>query len=172
MREFGWTIPILIDDDGVIIAGHARVMAAQQLGIADIPVMIATGWSEAKKRSYMLADNKLALNAGWDLGLLKIEMSDLAGMGVDLGTIGFTAEELAAFIGGGPAQEPPLSVSLADRFGLPPFSVLNAREGWWQARKASWIGLGIQSELGRGENLLEFSDTILAIQNGKNPHKE
>ena len=66
MQEWGWTIPILVDDEGTIIAGHARVEAAKLLGLTEAPVMIARGWSEAQKRAYVLADNKLAENAGWD----------------------------------------------------------------------------------------------------------
>ena len=64
IREWGWTMPVLADEAGVIIAGHGRVLAARSLGITEIPVMIARGWSEAQKRAYVLADNKLALNAG------------------------------------------------------------------------------------------------------------
>jgi ParB-like chromosome segregation protein Spo0J len=63
----GWTIPVLVDEAGGIIAGHGRVMAAHRLGIEDVPVMVAAGWGDAKKRAYMLADNKLTLNAEWDL---------------------------------------------------------------------------------------------------------
>jgi ParB-like chromosome segregation protein Spo0J len=65
IREWGWTVPVLIDEDGGLIAGHGRVLAARNLGLAEIPVMVATGWSEAQKRAYVLADNKLVLNAGW-----------------------------------------------------------------------------------------------------------
>jgi DNA modification methylase len=96
IREWGWTAPILVDEAGGIIAGHGRVLAAYKLGIADVPVMVATGWSEAQKRSYILADNKLALNAGWDESLLRIELSDLRDLGADLALIGFSADELAA----------------------------------------------------------------------------
>lgn len=94
MREWGWTNPILVDESGLIIAGHGRVSAARRLGWEEAPVMVATGWSEAQKRAYMLADNKLALNAGWDAELLALELGDLAGMGVDLGLAGFTDEEI------------------------------------------------------------------------------
>ena len=66
IREWGWTVPALVDDEGGIIAGHGRVLAAHKLAIAEVPVMVAAGWSEAQKRAYVLADNKLALNAGWD----------------------------------------------------------------------------------------------------------
>ena len=66
-------------------------MAARKLGITEVPVMVARGWSEAQKRAYVLADNKLALNAGWDEELLRVELSDLRGMGADLSLTGFGA---------------------------------------------------------------------------------
>jgi ParB-like chromosome segregation protein Spo0J len=77
IKEWGWTTPLLVDEDNGIIAGHGRVMAAQKLGIDEIPVMIAKGWSDAQKRAYILADNQLALNAGWDSELLKLELLEL-----------------------------------------------------------------------------------------------
>jgi ParB-like chromosome segregation protein Spo0J len=95
IREWGWTVPVLIDDEGGIIAGHGRVLAAHKLAIAEVPVMVAAGWSEAQKRAYVLADNKLALNAGWDNDLLKIELGDLQAFDFDLGLIGFSADEIA-----------------------------------------------------------------------------
>ena len=67
IREWGWTMPMLVDEDGTLIAGHGRVLAARQLGLTEMPVMVARGWSEAQKRAYVIADNKLALNAGWDV---------------------------------------------------------------------------------------------------------
>ncbi len=95
VRQWGWTTPILIDDAGLIIAGHGRVLAAQSLGLTEVPVMIATGWSEEQKRAYTIADNKLALNAGWDEDLLRIELAELKGLGTDLGLTGFGELELA-----------------------------------------------------------------------------
>lgn len=89
IREWGWTNPILVDEAGGIIAGHGRVLAARKLGIGDVPVMVASGWSDAQKKAYVLADNQLALNAGWDLDLLKVELSDLKLDGFDLNLIGF-----------------------------------------------------------------------------------
>ena len=93
--EWGWTVPVLIDDAGGLIAGHGRVLAARMLGLADVPVIVATGWSEAKRRAYALADNKLALNAGWDEAMLAFELNDLAAMAFDMSLVGFSAEELA-----------------------------------------------------------------------------
>jgi hypothetical protein len=93
MCEFGWTMPILIDEAGSIIAGHGRVLAAEQLGIDQVPTMIARGWSEAQKRAYLIADNKLTMNASWDQALLRIELQDLASLGFDSLT-GFSEAEL------------------------------------------------------------------------------
>ena len=96
IREWGWTNPVLLAEDGTIIAGHGRVLAARKLRIQQIPVMVAAGWSEAQKRAYALADNKLALNAGWDEGMLALEFADITELGFDLGLIGFSDEEIAA----------------------------------------------------------------------------
>ena len=98
IREWGWTVPILVDEGGSIIAGHGRVLAAQRLGLAEVPVMVATGWTEAQRRAYVIADNKLALNAGWDTDLLKLELSDLKEVGADLDLIGFSDAELEVLL--------------------------------------------------------------------------
>lgn len=96
IREWGWTMPVLVDEDGGLIAGHGRVLAARKLGLTEIPVMVAAGWTEAQKRAYVLADNKLALNAGWDAELLRVELTDLQAFDFDLGLTGFADDELAA----------------------------------------------------------------------------
>ena len=94
IREWGWTVPVLVDDQGGLIAGHGRVLAARKLGITDVPVMVATGWSAAQIASYRLTDNKLALNAGWDDELLRLELGELGLEGFDLSLIGFSDLEL------------------------------------------------------------------------------
>jgi ParB-like nuclease family protein len=99
IREWGWTTPVLIGEDAGIIAGHGRVLAAQSLGINEIPVMVARGWTEAQRRAYVVADNQLALNAGWDNDLLRLELGDLKLGGFDLGVIGLTGRELGALFG-------------------------------------------------------------------------
>lgn len=98
IKEWGWTTPVLVDEDGSIIAGHGRTLAAQRLKMTEVPVMVAKGWSDAKKRAYVIADNKLALNAGWDNEMLALEFSELQGMDFDLDLTGFTAEEIAALM--------------------------------------------------------------------------
>jgi len=98
IKEWGWTVPVLIEDDGGLIAGHGRVLAAQKLGIDEVPCMIAEGWSEARKRAYIIADNKLALNAGWDDDMLKIELGELGDLDFDLSLTGFDDDELSALL--------------------------------------------------------------------------
>jgi len=98
IREWGWTVPVLIDEDGGLIAGHGRVLAARKLALTQIPVMVAAGWSEAQKKAYVIADNKLALNAGWDLELLAVELGDLQAFDFDLGLTGFSGDELGKLL--------------------------------------------------------------------------
>ena len=98
IKEWGWTTPVLIDEDGEIIAGHGRVLAARKLGIDKIPTMTATGWTKAQKQAYVLADNQLPQNAGWDMDLLAVEMKDLDSEGFDLSLIGFGDDMLAGML--------------------------------------------------------------------------
>jgi len=163
IREFGFTNPVLIDGNDGIIAGHGRVLGARKLGMDAVPCVRLEHLTETQKRAYIIADNKLALNAGWDEEMLALEFEELRGEDFDLSLTGFDAEELDALMGeaeGGEYDDETLdNGSLADRFMVPPFSVLNAREGWWQDRKRAWIALGIKSELGRGENVLGHPET-------------
>ena len=94
--EFGWTNPVLITGAGQIIAGHGRVQAAQHLGLSQVPVLVLDHLTEAQRRAYVIADNKLAENAGWDEALLASELKALAGEGFDLDLTGFDAGEVDA----------------------------------------------------------------------------
>jgi DNA modification methylase len=96
VREFGFTNPVLVDADGGIIAGHGRVLAARKLGLAEVPCIRLGHLTEAQKRAYVIADNKLALNAGWDNELLAVEFDELGALGFDLSLTGFTEDEIAA----------------------------------------------------------------------------
>ncbi len=98
MKEWGWTNPVLVDEEGGIIAGHGRILAAQKLGWPEVPVMVATGWTDGQKRAYVLADNKLALNAGWDNAMLGLELGDLKALDFDTDLTGFSADEIAALL--------------------------------------------------------------------------
>ena len=94
IKEFGFNNPILTDGENGVIAGHGRLLAAKKLGMREVPTIELSGMSDAQKRAYILADNKLALDAGWDEELLKIELEDLKLEGVDLDGIGFSEDEL------------------------------------------------------------------------------
>jgi hypothetical protein len=178
IAEFGFTNPILIGEDEVIIAGHGRLTAAKALGLTEVPVIVLDHLTEAQRRALVIADNRIAENAGWDDALLRSELATLQEADFDLGLIGFDETELdeimAGFEGfglggsegaaggqgngsggedGGDDSQgdgTAANATLAERFGIPPFSVFEARKGWWQDRKRAWLDLGIRSELGRG----------------------
>jgi len=113
IKEFGWTNPILVDGDKGIIAGHGRLLAARKLGQDKVPVIELKHMTEAQKRAYVIADNKLALNAGWDTAMLSIEMQDLEDEGFDLALLGFDDKELNALL------EPEVSEGLTDEDAVP-----------------------------------------------------
>jgi hypothetical protein len=168
IAEFGFVNPVLIGADDVIVAGHGRVLAAKQLGLTEVPVIVLDHLSEAQRRALVIADNRIAENAGWDEAMLRAELAALREQEFDLDVLGFSDADLLRILdsidgsslggtdagdsgsspAGSSASEP--SATLAERFGIPPFSVLDARKGWWQDRKRAWIDLGIRSELGRG----------------------
>ena len=99
LREFGFVNPIIIDKDFNVIAGHGRLMAAKEEGINEVPCVFADFLTEAQKKAYILADNRMAMDAGWDEELLKIEMEELQNLGYDLGYTGFDEKELAELFG-------------------------------------------------------------------------
>ena len=104
IREYGWRVPIVCDKDMVIICGHTRLLAAQKLGLAEVPVHVATDLTPGQVKAYRLADNKLHELSTWDLDLLPIELSELRGMDVDLGMLGFSPGELAKLLDGDLAE--------------------------------------------------------------------
>ena len=113
IKEFGWTNPILIDETGSIIAGHGRVLAASKLNFTEAPTITLAGLTEAQKRAYVIADNSLALNAGWDLEMLKIEIEDLKEFDFDISLLGFDEEFLDKII------EPEQIEGLTDEDAIP-----------------------------------------------------
>lgn len=128
MREWGWTTPILVDETGGIIAGHGRVLAAQRLGMQEVPVIVAKGWTEAQRRAYVIADNKLALNAGWDDAALALELGELQGMGFNLDLTGFDSDELLGLL-----EEKTENTGLTDddEVGEPPGVSVTAAGNLW-----------------------------------------
>jgi ParB-like chromosome segregation protein Spo0J len=107
IKEFGFTNPVLIDGENGLIAGHGRVMAARKLGMKEVPSIQLSHLTEVQKRAYILSDNKLALNAGWDDDLLAAEMTALADMDFDMALIGFCEDEIEKILADEhPAQTP------------------------------------------------------------------
>jgi hypothetical protein len=161
MRQWGWTIPMLVDESGVLIAGHGRYLAAQRLEYPDGPVMIARGWTKKQISAYRIADNKLAENATWDVRLLAAELDGLTDMAE---LIGFGPGDLEALLRHeeqtGKYSVEEAKGKLAERFGIVPVTVLLGTSGWWQDRKRAWLALGIKGEIGRDKNLLKMSGFI------------
>ncbi len=148
IKKFGWTNPLIIDSDGMILAGHGRVLAARKLGMESVPC-VRVPLSGVDAKAYVLADNRLAELAGWDDALLDVELRSLVADEFDLSIIGFDGYQFDD----GTSLGDELSLSrgkLNDKFMVSPFSVLNSREGWWQDRKAAWLSSGLRSVDGRG----------------------
>ncbi|HEZ3258934.1 TPA: ParB N-terminal domain-containing protein [Neisseria meningitidis] len=159
IKEFGFCNPVLIDDDNGIIAGHGRVMAAEKLGMGTIPAVVLGNLTETQKKAYVIADNQLSLNAGWDLEILRLEVESLMEDDFNLDLLGFDdafLDDLSGCLDDFNELGNGTPVRLTDRFLIPPFSVLNAREGWWVERKKKWLALGLKSEVGR-DDLLCYS---------------
>ena len=121
IQEWGWTQPVLIDEKGGVIAGHGRLMAAKSLGVEEVPVIIARGWSRDQKRAYVLADNQLAINAGWDENWLRVEIGAL-GDAFDTSLLGLGSEFLAELFADktgltDPDEVPPVPVNPVSRKG-------------------------------------------------------
>ena len=150
IQQYGFRQPIVVDKKGVVIVGHTRLKAAKQLGMTHVPVHVAKDLSASKASALRIADNKTNEIAEWDADLLNAEVRALAQL-PDFKDIelGMSVEEVQAMI---VDTEMPTegSSSLRDRFVVPPFSVLDARAGYWQDRKRAWLAMGIKSELGRG----------------------
>ena len=114
IREFGFLNPIIVDGKNGIIAGHGRALAAQKIGLVDVPVIEAAHLTDAQRRAYVLADNRLALDAGWDNDLLRVEIGDLKAAGFDLTLTGFDIGEIGEFLA------PPKNSGLVDPDEVPP----------------------------------------------------
>lgn len=125
IREFGWTNPVLIDEEGGIIAGHGRVLAARQLGQGEAPCIVLDGLTKTQRRAYVLADNQLATKAGWDDELLSLELADLKADGFDLAIAGFDDVDLAAL------AEPAEEVLNEDKIPAPPPKPVTVRGDVW-----------------------------------------
>lgn len=162
IREFGWTNPVLIDEAGHIIAGHGRVRAAERLLSQEVPCLVLSGLSAAQKRAYAIADNKIALNAGWDEKLLAIELLDLQAAGYQLDLTGFSALELKGLIGD---DAPTRTGQTADDATPPPplTAVTHAGDLWVLGRHRLMVGdagalADVQRLIGEDEAHLVWTD--------------
>lgn len=146
IKEFGFKVPIVIDIDRVIAAGHTRYKAAQKLGLHKVPCIVAEDLTEEQVKAYRLADNKTAEVAEWDFDLLNTELESIVDIEMEL----FGFEEMVKEF----EKEAGKPNSLQEGFIVPPFSVLDTRQGYWQDRKREWLSIGIDSEKGRDNALL------------------
>lgn len=144
IRAFGFKVPIVIDSQNVIVCGHTRYKAAKLLGLKEIPCIVADDLNENQLRAFRLADNKVAEFSSWDFDLLDDELNDI--FDLDMSDFGFI-EKVETY-------EDMQKGSLFDEFLVPPFSVLDTRQGYWQERKRYWLDMGIKSEIGRSDDLL------------------
>ena len=150
IRAFGFTNPILVGEDGDVIAGHGRLAAARMLGLSEVPVIQLSGLSELQRRQLVLADNRIALNAGWDLEMLKLELKDLASLGADLAGLGFDKDELARALA---AEE---TLGLTDEDEVPGLSAdAVSRPGDIWCLGAHRIACGDSTDAGLVERLLD-----------------
>ena len=166
VRRLGQYRTIVVRDTGdqlVILAGNHTTEALAAEGHATVRCEVLT-CDDADARRINLADNRLAELGGYDDDDLA---AILAGLDGDFEGTGWTQDDYDALLQAEPEGDgSPDRPSLADRFLIPPFSVLDARQGWWRDRKKAWIGLGIQSELGRGGRLLGFSEQARSHYSG------
>ena len=152
IEEFGFKVPIVVDKHNIVVAGHTRLKASKKLGLEKVPVIIADDLSDEKVKAFRLADNKVSEFATWDDKALEKELEELElELETDMEEFGFEKafETLADKI-----KSNPIGTNLFNTFVVPPFSILDTRQGVWQGRKKDWIELGIRSEVGREDNLV------------------
>ena len=153
----GWRRPIVVSKrSGFIVVGHGRYLAAQIAGLETAPVDLQDYESEAAEWADMLADNRLAELAEMDAAAQRGLLRELGESGIEMELAGFTEDELTRLLTVDGVIAPDVEQakrSLAERFGVPPFSVIDGRMGYWQERKRAWVALGLKSEIGREENL-------------------
>ena len=150
IREFGFRQPIVVDADNVVVIGHGRLLAAKKLGLDAVPVVRADDLTEAQIKALRLADNKTN-ESEWDFGLLDAELVDLS-LDFDMADFGF--EDVSAQ----PIDtEGENKGSMADKYLVPPFSIIYGNKPDWLKRKRRWVNFGIRSEIGRGGTCVSVS---------------
>lgn len=155
----------MIDGDYGIIAGHGRVDGAKQLGMTEVPCIFVEDLTETQKRAYILADNKLAEDAGWDDAILRVELEALKDLDFEISLTGFDLDFDFGQTDGeeNQAEEQPKN-KLTDIYGIPPFSVIDGRKGEFLNNNKAWKELGIRSEIGRDDNLIHAGKMIDGVK--------
>ena len=158
ISRYGFKVPIVIDADGVIVAGHTRYLASIELGLDTVPCIVADDLTEDEIKEFRLVDNKVSEYAAWDMSALEEELAD-----IDFGDFdfGFPEFEDINF-----DVEPEHKGNMAKQFLAPPFSVLFGNKGEWLERKRKWVAFGIRSELGRSGHLVYTMPDYIQRQAG------
>ena len=163
ISAFGFKVPIVIDANNVVVTGHTRLKAAKKLGMNIIPCIKADDLTDEQIKVFRLVDNKTAEFAEWDFKKLEQELEQLNSMELDFKMSDFGFDDILEEI------EEPSDVehsTLTDKFIVPPFSILDTRQGYWQDRKKAWKDLGLKSDLGRNGNLSNAQDKSEYMKTG------
>lgn len=150
IEQVGYITPIVVDENYEVLAGHTRLKALNAMGTKEAEVLIVEGLTDEEKRKYRILDNKTSDFAEWDVDLLEIELADL-----DFGDFDFGFDAGESF-----TETEDRTGNMAQKFLVPPFSVIRGNKGEWLDRKRKWIDFGIRSEVGRGGNLLTIQGAI------------
>lgn len=162
IQAFGFRAPIIVDRDGIIIAGHTRYKAAKKLGLKTVPVIYASDMTEEQAKAYRLADNKVGETSMWDYDLLDMELADIS---FDMEPFGFLGEQPIFDDGGTYSYDDSQPGALVERFIVPPFSIFDTRLGYWTARTKIWREL-IKEEAQARSNAKAFSILTKGYDNG------
>ena len=182
IKEFGFKVPIIIDQNNVIVTGHTRIKAARKLGLKKVPCIIADDLSPEQIKAFRLADNKVSEYATWDEDKLYTELMELKVINFDIESFGFETkdidtsninvdeviEKFESEKSNKVIEEPQTFNKLTDEFIAPPFSIFDTRQGYWQDRKRAWKELGLDSGTGRDDALLGKGLLQLAEKTGAN----
>ena len=183
IKQFGFLNPVLVAG-GTIIAGHGRVMAALILGLETVPCIDISHLTEVQQRAYVIADNQLAKKSAFDMDILVSELEELANLNFDISLVGFDFTEIDNLLSNDflPKEQPPTQYpgvtkplppgyeknnpgALVERFGIPPFSIFDTRQGYWQNRKKSWLSIIGDTSTSK-EGTLGNETIISLINNG------
>lgn len=161
LEQFGQQKPVVLSGrSGLVLAGNGTLESARRLGWSHLAAVKAHGLTEQQELAYAIADNRTAELAEWDDKVLVATLQELKLADFKLDDLGFSGDDFNALLAS-MAQPGDSKASLAEKFIVPPFSILDSRQGYWKERKSAWLKLGIESEVGRKGNLLGMSNTLL-----------